>query len=545
MSGGSLVSNGFNLGSDATCNLTAPTDRTGADAKLQPLALNAPGDTPTHALASDSPAINQVTYSYNGCGTTVSIDQRGADRLKGIKCDSGAYEAEQPALDCTPPYQVGSDAALNEAILCINDAGPGNHTIDLTGPITLSGPATPFLNSQATEITVTGNGHEVDGDGRGTVFTVGPQTAVHMSEISVTGGQGSSGINHNEGGGFFVQGELTLTQATIDGNSAVTGGGLSVDGEAGPAMVTILETLITNNHATVTGGGLNVAGTLGQATVSLTDSSVSNNTSDDMGGGLNVSGRGGKTLVTVSDSTIGDNQARTGGGVFVNGGSGGTAEIALTGSTLSGNSASTNGGAMVINGNLGQATASFLNSTVSGNQAGKGGGAIVNSGNGGTAVLEADYTTFTDNSAGSDGLLQSGSAATATFTASILSGPGNVDLCDINGGEVSSGDYNISSDTSCNLTGSADLTGVNAGLEPLALNLPGTTWTHALNEDSPALDRIPDGNGGCGTAVATDQRGVTRPQPAGGQCDSGAYELGNDTPPPVESYEVFLPVGMK
>ncbi len=45
---------------------------------------------------------------------------------------------------------------------------------------------------------------------------------------------------------------------------------------------------------------------------------------------------------------------------------------------------------------------------------------------------------------------------------------------------------------------------------------------------SPAVDA-----GLAAVCVATDQRGVTRPQPAGGACDLGAYELGVATPTPT------------
>ncbi len=57
-------------------------------------------------------------------------------------------------------------------------------------------------------------------------------------------------------------------------------------------------------------------------------------------------------------------------------------------------------------------------------------------------------------------------------------------------------------------------------LDPLALNAPGTTATHALQPTSPALDMA---DAGCGGGLSTDQRGVARPE--GPACDVGAYEL--------------------
>ncbi len=48
----------------------------------------------------------------------------------------------------------------------------------------------------------------------------------------------------------------------------------------------------------------------------------------------------------------------------------------------------------------------------------------------------------------------------------------------------------------------------------------GLTKTHALSPSSPAV-----GAGLAANCLATDQRGIARPAPSGGNCDSGAYEL--------------------
>ena len=46
----------------------------------------------------------------------------------------------------------------------------------------------------------------------------------------------------------------------------------------------------------------------------------------------------------------------------------------------------------------------------------------------------------------------------------------------------------------------------------------------ALGAGSAALDMIPNA-GRCGFSIASDQRGFARPQPAGGLCDIGAFEV--------------------
>jgi beta-glucanase (GH16 family) len=83
-----LASNGGNVSSDGSCNLTASGDQPGVDALLGPLADNG-GPTLTHALGTTSPAIDAALAA--ACPAT---DQRGVSRPQGSGCDVGAYEAE-------------------------------------------------------------------------------------------------------------------------------------------------------------------------------------------------------------------------------------------------------------------------------------------------------------------------------------------------------------------------------------------------------------------------------------------------------------------
>jgi hypothetical protein len=72
---------------------------------------------------------------------------------------------------------------------------------------------------------------------------------------------------------------------------------------------------------------------------------------------------------------------------------------------------------------------------------------------------------------------------------------------------------------------------INAMLDALNLNNPGTTPTFALLEGSPAIDAI-----ACLASVTLDQRGVLRPQ--GPLCDIGAFEKGNN-------HIIFMPIIFK
>ena len=88
-----LVSLGYNLDADGTCNLTEATDLPGTDPLLG-LLEDSGGPTETHALLPGSPAIDAIPVSActDGGGSPLAIDQRGVARPQGSACDIGAFE---------------------------------------------------------------------------------------------------------------------------------------------------------------------------------------------------------------------------------------------------------------------------------------------------------------------------------------------------------------------------------------------------------------------------------------------------------------------
>jgi hypothetical protein len=102
------------------------------------------------------------------------------------------------------------------------------------------------------------------------------------------------------------------------------------------------------------------------------------------------------------------------------------------------------------------------------------------------------------------------------------------------GGNCKSGvvskSYNLSSDGTCNFSNSGDRNNTDPKLGPLQNN-GGPTFTMALLPGSPAIDAgNPSGcNDGQGNLLATDQRGMPRPDKEDtGGCDMGAYERQSD-----------------
>ena len=97
---GTIVDESYNLDSGASCGFSRPTSMSEAAAGLAPDGLqDNGGPTQTIALVG-SAALDAIPAGENGCGTTVTTDQRGEARPfdgdgDGVaQCDIGAFEAQ-------------------------------------------------------------------------------------------------------------------------------------------------------------------------------------------------------------------------------------------------------------------------------------------------------------------------------------------------------------------------------------------------------------------------------------------------------------------
>ena len=259
------------------------------------------------------------------------------------------------------------------------------------------------------------------------------------------------------------------------------------------------------------------------------------------GGGIR---NGNKSSLEMSDCVIGPNNVVTnaGGGIVNSYGI-----LTLNRCTVVGNHGTgAIGGAGIFAANGGSIT--LINSTVTENVTNNYGGGIL-AWYGGTVNLV--HSTVSGNLANQNYLTEAWGGGggiyidhgTVNIQNSIVAG--NTDLTnpataahpkypDVYGTFTSLGGNLVGDDTGSTGWGATDVVGnatepIDAMLEPLALNDPGTTPTFALLEGSPAIDAAD-----CLTEVTIDQRGVTRPQ--GSSCDIGAFELEQtvlDTTPPV------------
>ena len=313
------------------------------------------------------------------------------------------------------------------------------------------------------------------------------------------------------GAGVFQLGSainVSLNHLTI--RNGVTGGGIASD-----ANLTVDDCIITGNSAEsvygdIHGGGIDNGGSLVLKNSIVADNKTLNNGSiGGIAGGIHGSGP-----LTISNSTISGNQSAYGGGLYAEG------KVTITNSTFSGNSAAY-GAAIYAEG----ATITLVNDTISGNaSAGDGAGMFLDAGTIDLySVTVAANEANADNSGGGGGAGIYNFGASVSLNNSILSGNyyrSGLFLvqADCAGTFTASGN-NIVTHASCTINGPHSSDAPRLG--PLQDN-GGPTLTHALLPGSPALEAstcVDD----VGAPLATDQRGVPRPQ--GAACDLGAFEL--------------------
>jgi hypothetical protein len=440
-----------------------------------------------------------ITIDGAGQGSTI-IDGGGASRVIHIDTPDGLSESNATVTLENLTVTGGSVTRSPAQSL----AGGAGIQADTSGGLNLKRVTVSGNTFNAS--TVATNADNIGGGGILSLSTVVlTDSTVSGNTLTIDGAQGGSG-----GGGVLVtSGDLILAGSTISGNAATITEGAGSFGRSG-------------------GGGIFFAGETSGGTddVILEDSTISGNTllvptgseaeaEDDGGGGLLAGG----TSVLARDSTFSANNAdlrgdaeAAGGGAVLDFGGG----SAYTNTTFAHNTAELTlalfpqGGGAIYYDNAG--LSSLANDTFAGNSA-----TLTPTSQNATGASIYDYETAL---LPADSIFSSGSASAAN--------------CVLSSATLQSAGYNLYDDSSdsCDLNATGDQLSSSLHLGPLANN-GGPADTIGLLAGSQAINA--GDPGGCtdafGHALATDERGVARPQPAGGRCDVGAYEVA----PPVAS----------
>ena len=390
-----------------------------------------------------------------------------------------------------------------------------------------------------------------------------PANGVGNPSIGPGGQGGSAGSSGNgTGGGLYVAANsVTLSLATLNGNTA-SGGAGGVGGRGGfsasPSHVGFASGGSSSSGGSGEGGGMDVA----QGSVNLSQDTLSDNKAlggnggnvralvNGSPGGTGGNGAGGGLYaaagsVLLSQNTLNGNTAQggtggTGSSGGDNGGSGGTGmggglylaanRATLSNSTLNDNNANGgNGGNALIGGDGGdgangsggalavaQGDVSLINDTVDANSAqggsgGNGGGtrSDLRGGNGGNSAGGGLYLT------GGSTSLTNTIIAQDTVTAGTAGAPGK-------GGQAGNGGSATDTDVSGSYSSDDDFIGGDPDLGPLQNN-GGPTQTMAPLPGSPVIDK---GDSSAATLPEYDQRGYARI--VGSAVDIGADEYQYD-----------------
>ena len=322
---GNLTSQGYNLISNTSrTNIIGDTTSNILNRPIQvgPLQNNG-GGTFTHALLSDSPAVNagRNSLALDAAGQPLTTDQRGAGfpRILNGTVDIGAFESQfrgtrNATVDtisdngnlsaCT---SAPNDCSLRGAMLLATFGGQTNISFD---PTVFAAPQTISLTGGQLDynfisdgvndrLTINGiNGLRISGGNSNRIFNFGLGTIVNLNNLTLTNG----GLVA-EGGAIFNSGTLTITNSTISGNAAGNNGGAIY--HDGGVLSLINSTLSGNvsNGGTGRGGGIYV----NSGSVNLTNSTIAYNTANNGGGVFNSGG-----TVNSGNSIIGNNFGATG-----------------------------------------------------------------------------------------------------------------------------------------------------------------------------------------------------------------------------------------
>jgi CSLREA domain-containing protein len=481
----SLVSKGGNVGTDASCFLTGPFDRPSANPELGVLADNG-GPTPTRMVIAGSPAIDLIPSGTTGlCDGAGLVDQRGVTRPQGAGCDAGAVEGSGPV---TAPLDLTVDTAADTHDLHpgdgVCDDGTGHCSLRAAIDETNAFPTADHIQIAPgvnPTLSIAGTG---DADNRSGDLNI-------FGDLSIDGG----GATLNAAGG--VDRAIAVFDHTVSISSlTVTGGGggasVFAAGIYARGALTLHDVTITGNHAGNVVGGLDVTGTL-----TMSNSTVSGNVSDSTVAGIEVTGAGG----TISDSTISGNTTPGSVGAIA----AAATDLRIERSTITGNTAKD---AAALQGG---GTTELIDSTVTGNTATN--GSVV------SPPFSGQLHILASTIGGDAAVQEIGASPNITLADTVVAANGSTLACS---GPVTSAGWNLATDATCGLTQASDHQGVDPLLGALANN-GGPTLTRLPAPTSPLINQIPVGTPGlCDGTIATDQRGVARPQ--GPACDIGSVE---------------------
>jgi hypothetical protein len=502
-------------GSDYTAG-SGTLDWLDGDASAKGITIAILDDTVVEDSQAFTVTLGTPTGGAEPGATTVTTVTILDDDLVSLVVDNNGDEDDQNPGDgrCATLTAVCTlRAAITEA-----NARVGEDTISfvISGDISVSSPlvirdALRLLGPGSNRLTLIG------ASSSGIVEVSAVSKDVLISDLRFDRGRAT------RGGALRVRGcrHLTLANCRLTNNRALDGGGALAIAHDGVDSVNVKACRFEDNEAVNDGGAMLLAdgGTeTSNVTVELQGTNLSGNEAT-TGGAIAV--RGAYWTLAITDGVLIHNTADAAGAVAVVSSNDGAGRLRLeaTRVALVANSAQLSTGAVALSRSDGR----FTNVTISGNNGGTGPG-------GGLYLVRANVVlascTVADNQAGeAGGGIASDQFSTVALRNSILDANARGNCSET----VTSDGFNISSDSSCGLSGTGDLSRTDPHLDWLRPS--GSTWLHLPVEGSPVIDssRPEACVDAFGSALRDDQRKRTRPTDGDGDgeitCDRGAVEV--------------------
>jgi predicted outer membrane repeat protein len=342
--------------------------------------------------------INGVTTDYGG-----GVYSRESLTLKNViisECTAGFGGAVGMAKGTAATFAMSNSFVADNSA---SDAGglelKSLNTIALkktivTGNTALvnSGGIDAYVRPLGTGITITDctideNSAKSFGGMAVTNMATSPKAMTIITDTVIADNTESSGPSGAGGGAAVIGGNVVIYGSTIRGNSALYGGGGLL--ATFDSSLTVSRSIISGNRTTAVNGLFPLQG----------------------GGGMYISGNGGATLmpVLITGSSIIDNSsAYDGGGILATNG----VAVTITGTMVAGNSATEDGGGIYASGTAKkEVNLTIMGGTVANDVAGGSGGGVLATGDGRILISSTKVTGNAAAGAGG-GLSLSSSAVT-------------------------------------------------------------------------------------------------------------------------------------
>jgi hypothetical protein len=491
-------------------------------------------------LQTSSTVVDDITIQ--GPGPTISAGP--SSRILSVLSPSGGSPGSAPD---------GTSVAISGLTLSDGNPAAGDGGAIAVGK---------YTHLSLNDTTISGNTAPA---GNGGAISVGKYSQLDLNDTTISGNVATTGFGGAIGptplatpGTKYGGAQITATDSTVSGNSAVGGGGIR-----GFGQLTVENSMLSGNHAT-TGAGGAIALSPKYSGLTMTGSQISGNTAGTAGGGIAYTPYGTEgppglddqiTNTTISGNTAGPEDGLTpsrGGGIYIAGlASSDGGSFTVDRSTISGNqntSTTSYGGGIDVENAVSRKLA-IVDSTVSDNDAGVGGGISVGAQLGSSGSISTDNSTIAQNTVTYEGgglwVDQYGIApgpypsppvhvnSTIVGDNTALGTPNDLGRNNL----ATSGGFQlffslVEAPTDAIDTQANSITGQDPQLGGLANN-GGPTLTQLPGTGSPAIDA---GNNLLG--LSTDQRGQPRtidgpPPNAGDGTDIGSVERSELPPAPV------------